>query len=168
MEAMVNFALIQSGVMVIRLLALFGLVMILIMLYNLLFKGNYLLLFIFPAQLLVPVASAAYFVSFIYRTATYVRSYSDVWFTGSAFFISYLAAMLLQKSYERIVKGNPKPYDTGLIIICAFLTFAFAVYVLYALTGYNFLDIVNELFRNIFQWLGLYTPETPGEYRGRP
>jgi hypothetical protein len=161
MELMYNLAVVQTGPIMIRLFALFGFIMILIFAYNLLFKGNFVLMFIFPAQLLVPFAAAAYFISMVY--ATYARGYYDVVFSGTGFFLSYLAAVFLQKSYERVVKGSPRPYDKGLIIICGTLTFAFAIYLLWAVMGYNFFIVVYDFFLTIFRWLGLYTPQQPGQ-----
>lgn len=165
MEPMYNLAVIQTGPVVIRLFALFGFIMILLFVYNLFFKGNIYLMFIFPAQLMIPLAAAAYYVSFYYLT--YARGYYDALYSGTGFFISYIAAVILQKSYERIVKESPQPWDKGLIIICAILTFAFAVYLLWATVGYNFFYFVYDFFLTIFQWLGLYTPATPGGYPGR-
>ena len=166
MEVAYDLAVVQTGPIVVRLFALFGLIMLMLFVYNLIFKGNTVLMFIFPAQLMVPFAIVAYYVSFFY--VSYARGYYDVVFSGTAFFLSYISAIVLQMSYERIVKGSPRPYDKGLIIICAFITFAFAVYLTSAVMGYNFFSVVYDFFLSIFQWLGLYTPATvPGGGGGR-
>lgn len=164
MEVTYELAVVQSGPMMIRLFALFGLIMLLIFAYNLLFKGNFVLMFIFPAQLLVPFAVAAYFMSFFYL------SYGSVYyptFSGAGFFLSYWAAIFLQKSYERVVKGNPQPFDKPLIIICGCLTFAFAIYLMWAIMGYNFFYGVYDFFLNLFRWLGLVPASENVPYRGR-
>lgn len=166
MEVGYDLAVVQTGPVVVRLFALFGLIMLLLFVYNLIFKGNTVLMFIFPAQLMVPFAAASYYVSFFY--ATYARGYYDVAYSGTIFFLSYISAIVLQMSYERIVKGSPRSYDKGLIIICAFITFAFAIYLTWAVTGINFFSLLYDFFMSIFRWLGLYTPATPGQgYPGR-
>lgn len=164
MEVTYELAVVQSGPVMIRLFALFGLIMLMVFAYNLLFKGNFVLMFVFPAQLLVPFAAAAYFVSFFYLT--YAPIYYPT-FSGTGFFLSYLAAIFLQKSYERIVKGTPQPFDKPLIIICGSLTFAFAIYLMWAVMGYNFFYSVYDFFLTIFRWLGLVPSGGTTPYPGR-
>lgn len=164
MEVTYELAVVQSGPVMIRLFALFGLIMLLVFAYNLLFKENFILMFIFPAQLLVPFAAAAYFVSFFYTT--YASIYYPT-FSGTGFFLSYLAAIFLQKSYERIVKGSPLPFDRPLIVICGCLTFAFAIFLMWAVMGYNFFYSVYDFFLTIFQWLGLVPSGGPRPYPNR-
>lgn len=154
MEPTVTLAVVQTGQLFVRLLALFGLVIIGIFLYNFL-KPHIFAIMMFPAVLAAPLV-----VLMIWLMNRQVYQAGNVIALGGLF--SAIVGFLMLKFYEYILKGSAKQGHRVVIIVAGIIgIIVFFVALNYAQI-FNIIEWLGGVFRKVYEWFGIFPPD------GRP
>lgn len=151
MEPTVNLAIIQTGQLFVRLLALFGLAIIGIFLYNFL-KPHILTIMMFPAVLAAPLL-----VLMIWLMNRQIYQVGNVIALGALF--SSLVGFLIFKFYEYVLKGSAKPGHRVFIIVAGIIGIVIFFVALNYMQIFNLIEWVGVVFRKVYEWFGIFPPE---------